>query len=81
MSVGIPVVMSNVGMNKEIINHGKNGFLPVGHHQWVEVLSKLIDDKVLRKNIGNEGRKTVIKKYSKNIVKQTYHDLYTSLMK
>ena len=81
MSVGIPAVMSCVGMNKEIINHGKNGYLPVGHHHWVEVLSKLIDDKVLRKRIGNEGRKTVLKKYSKNIVKQTYHDLYTSLMK
>ena len=39
------------------------------------------NDKVLRKRVGNEGRKTVLEKYSKNIVKQTYHDLYTSLMK
>ena len=26
MSVGIPSVMSNVGMNKDIIKHGVNGF-------------------------------------------------------
>ena len=81
MSVGIPSVMSNVGMNKDIIVHGKNGFLPVGEEQWVEVLSKLIEDKELRKKIGDEGRQTVLEKYSKNKIKKTYLNLYTSLMK
>ncbi|MCH1611956.1 MAG: hypothetical protein L7S72_01545, partial [Flavobacteriales bacterium] len=69
------------GMNKDIIVHGKNGFLPVGEEQWVEVLSKLIEDKELRKKIGDEGRQTVLEKYSKNKIKKTYLDLYTSLMK
>ena len=81
MSVGIPSVMSNVGMNKDIIEHGENGFLPVGEKQWVEVLSKLIENKELRKKIGDKGRKTVLEKYSKNKIKKTYLDLYTSLMK
>ena len=49
MSVGIPSVMSNVGMNKDIIKHGVNGFLPVGEKQWIDVLSKLIENKELRK--------------------------------
>ena len=80
MSVGIPSVMSNVGMNKDIIEDGVNGFLPVGEQQWLEVLSKLIEDKELRKNIGDKGRETVLEKYSKNIIKKTYLDLYTSLM-
>ena len=81
MSVGIPAVMSNIGMNKEIINHGENGFLPVGHQQWVDVLSNLIENDKLRKEIGLNGRKTVIDRYSKKKVKKTYYDLYTSLMK
>ena len=81
MSVGIPSVMSNVGMNKDIIEHGENGFLPVGEKQWVEVLSKLIENKELRKKIGDKGRETVLGKYSKNKIKKTYLDLYTSLMK
>lgn len=81
MSVGIPSVMSNVGMNKDIIEHGENGFLPVGEKQWVEILSKLIENKDLRKKIGDKGRETVLKKYSKNKIKKTYLDLYTSLMK
>ena len=81
MSVGIPSVMSNVGMNKDIIKHGVNGFLPVGENQWIEVLSKLIENKELRKKVGDKGRQTVLEKYSKNKIKKTYLDLYTSLMK
>ena len=81
MSVGLPTVMSNVGMNKDIINDGINGFLPTGNKEWIDVLSKLIEDKELRKKIGDKGRETVLEKYSKNIIKKTYLDLYTSLMK
>ena len=81
MSVGLPTVMSNVGMNKDIINDGINGFLPTGNKEWIDVLSKLIEDKELRKKIGDKGRETVLEKYSKNIIKKTYLDLYTSIMK
>ena len=81
MSVGLPTVMYNVGMNKDIINDGINGFLPTGNKEWIDVLSKLIEDKELRKKIGDKGRETVLEKYSKNIIKKTYLDLYTSLMK
>ena len=81
MSVGIPAVMSNVGMNKDIIENGINGYLPVGHNEWINVLSKLIENDELRNKIGEQGRKTVVEKYSKNTVKKTYFDLYTSLMK
>jgi glycosyltransferase involved in cell wall biosynthesis len=81
MSVGVPAVMSNVGMNKDIIENGVNGYLPVGQEEWITVLSNLIEDNKLRKKIGEKGRKTVIEKYSKNTVKKTYLDLYSSLMK
>ena len=81
MSVGIPSVMSNVGMNKDIIEDGVNGFLPTDDEQWIEVLSKLIENKELRNKIGDKGRETVLEKYSKNVIKKTYLDLYTSLMK
>ena len=80
MSVGLPSVMSNVGMNKDIVDHGINGFLPIGDKQWIDILSKLIEDKDLRKKIGDQGRKTVVEKYSKNVTKQTYLNLYNSVI-
>lgn len=80
MSVGLPTVMSNVGMNKDIINDGINGFLPTGNQEWIDVLSKLIEDKDLRTKIGNQGRETVLEKYSKNVIKKTYLNLYSSII-
>ena len=81
MSVGVPTVMSAVGMNKKIIQNGKNGFLANNSTEWLEILSNLIMDKQLRKKIGANGRNSVEKNYSKNVVKETYFKLYTSLMK
>ena len=80
MSVGIPTVMSDVGMNKDIINHGKNGFLATGEEQWIHVLSELIDDAGLREKVGASGRETVVKYYSKTTVKENYYQLYNSLI-
>ncbi|MFL2565711.1 MAG: glycosyltransferase family 4 protein [Parvicellaceae bacterium] len=81
MSVGIPTVMSAVGMNKKIIQNGKNGFLANKSSEWLEILSNLIENKNLRKKVGAKGRDSVEKNYSKNVVKETYFNLYTSLMK
>ena len=81
MSVGIPTVMSAVGMNKKIIQNGKNGFLANSSADWLDILTKLIMDETLRKKVGMMGRKSVEEKYSKNVVKETYYNLYTSLMK
>ena len=68
-------------MNKEIIEDGKNGFLVKGEDQWVNILCQLIEDKSLRESVGKEGRKTVVEKYSKNIIKSRYLEIYTSLIK
>ena len=80
MSVGIPTVMSKVGMNHEIINHGENGFLASDEDQWIQTLSNLIEDKELRKIIGEKGRETVLDYYSKDTVKEKYYQLYNSLI-
>jgi len=45
------------------------------------ILSNLIENKNLRKKVGAKGRDSVEKNYSKNVVKETYFNLYTSLMK
>ncbi|MFA5317102.1 MAG: glycosyltransferase family 4 protein [Dehalococcoidales bacterium] len=64
MSVGIPCVASNASPNRVIIEEGRNGFLAKNTDEWVEKLSKLIEDAGLRQRIGEAGRRTVLEKYS-----------------
>ena len=64
MAVGIPSVASPVGMNKEVITDGLNGFLVSTDKGWFEKLSALIESPSLRESIGRKGRETVEKIYS-----------------
>jgi len=79
MGLGIPAVMSPVGANLEIIQDGINGYLPRSEEEWVDRLSKLIENKELRETIGNAGRQTVIGKYSVERWKQKYLDSFNTL--
>ena len=64
MACGRAVVASPVGVNKEIVEHGVNGFLASTTSEWIEVLRKLRDDKSLRKAMGIAGRKKAEEQYS-----------------
>ena len=81
MSMSIPAVMSPVGVNKEIVQHGINGFLPANDEEWVNVLSALIEDAAKRKLIGEAGRKTVEERYSVEAWKGKYQKLFDELLK
>ena len=81
MACGIATIMSNVGVNSEIIEHGKNGFLATNQQEWVDCLSLLIENSDIRHKIGQAGRETVVKNYSVNAHKDTYVSLLKSLIK
>lgn len=80
MALEIPTVMSPVGVNTKIIEDGRNGFLASGVDEWVEKLSRLIEDPALRVALGKEGRKTVVEKYSVRSQQDTYLSEFTSLL-
>lgn len=63
-AIGIPCVASPVGINKEIIQEGVNGFLAKNEKEWIEKLSLLIESRVLREKMGARGRKIAVNKYS-----------------
>jgi glycosyltransferase involved in cell wall biosynthesis len=81
MAMEIPTVMSAVGVNKEIIEDGSNGFLASTENEWIEKLSLLIESKELRNKFGVNGRKTVVEKYSVYSQKQRYLDDFSELLK
>jgi glycosyltransferase involved in cell wall biosynthesis len=67
MACCVPTVCSSVGVYRQIIIDGCNGFLAQDQAQWLEKLSLLIADKNLRENLGKAGRKTIEEKYSLEI--------------
>ncbi|MCK4816159.1 glycosyltransferase family 4 protein, partial [bacterium] len=64
MAVGIPCVASPVGINKELIRDGENGFLATTEEEWYEKLSLLIENPEIRKRMGLRERDFVVKNYS-----------------
>jgi glycosyltransferase involved in cell wall biosynthesis len=64
MALGIPTVASPVGVNREIIRHGQNGFLASSETEWRSALERLLDDAALRERMGAAGRTTVESGYS-----------------
>jgi glycosyltransferase involved in cell wall biosynthesis len=68
MALGIPTVASPVGMNREVIRDGVNGFLPADDAGWVAALDALLVDANLSRRIATEGRATVLRDYALSVV-------------
>jgi glycosyltransferase involved in cell wall biosynthesis len=64
MSVGKPVVATSVGVNREIIRDGHNGFLANGAAEWEDKLARLIECSRMRETFGRRGRGRVEELYS-----------------
>jgi glycosyltransferase involved in cell wall biosynthesis len=64
LSLEQAAVLSDVGVNGEVIQDGVNGFLVSSTEDWVEKLSLLIDNPQLRQEMGKKGRQTVLERYS-----------------
>lgn len=64
MSMEIPAVIENHGVNGEIVSQNENGILCGNEKEWMSSLSRLIENELLRKEIGLKGRKRVLDTYS-----------------
>jgi len=63
-SVGIPVVCTPVGINRDLVEDEINGFWAQNEDQWENRLLKLIREDGLRKEMGLRGREKVEEAYS-----------------
>jgi glycosyltransferase involved in cell wall biosynthesis len=81
MALGIPAVMSPVGVNTEIVTHGVNGFLPATDEEWIDKLSLLIESPELRREMGANGMRSVEERYSFNAVAPAYLSLIRSVIR
>ncbi|UCF79719.1 MAG: N-acetyl-alpha-D-glucosaminyl L-malate synthase BshA [Candidatus Eiseniibacteriota bacterium] len=78
MSCGVPVVATNVGGVKEVVQHGKIGFLhdPYDVEGMVGSLLGLLEDDDKRHTFGQEARRVAVEQFEVSSVVKKYVDLY-----
>jgi glycosyltransferase involved in cell wall biosynthesis len=81
MSVGRPVVASNVGSIRDVIRDGCNGFLvaPGDAQRFTERVIALIEDRSVAALVGKAARQTVVDGWSVDAMVLGYEQLITSI--
>ena len=64
MGVGVPPVCTPVGINRDVVEDGVNGFWAGTKDEWIEKLSTLIEDGAMRERMGRAGRERIVKDYT-----------------
>jgi len=67
MAASLPVVVSDAGVHREIVDHEKSGYLVNGDSEWLSTLTRLINDEQLRLSMGEHGRHIVSDRYSYDV--------------
>lgn len=68
MAVGIPVVVSPVGMNIEILSRGNCGYAPASLDDWFDAITSLLANESDRGEMGSVGRYLVETTYSRAVI-------------
>lgn len=80
MGLAVPAVLSSVGFNKDVIEDGVNGFLAATEAEWMDKLTRLIESKELRVQLGNAGRKTIEQRFSSQALSKTYLNIFQQVL-
>lgn len=82
MAMAKPVVASNIGWSKEVIDDGIDGFLvnPSQHSEYADKIIQLLQNKGLQKELGIAARKKIERKFSMSVVAQQSLLFYKSLI-
>ena len=64
MALGIPAVVSGVGVNTEIVDHEINGFVCNTPEEWHSALEKLLTDPVFLRKLSEKTREKIVNHYS-----------------
>jgi glycosyltransferase involved in cell wall biosynthesis len=78
MALGMPAIVSPVGVNKKIVDNAKNGFICSSKEEWKQAIKQLLKDRSLRKKMGAAARVKIENNYSINATKELFLNLFSS---
>jgi glycosyltransferase involved in cell wall biosynthesis len=67
MALGIPCVVSPVGVNSDIVRDDVEGFTASSAEDWENALARLLSDPALRRRLGQAAREKVVARYSAKV--------------
>jgi glycosyltransferase involved in cell wall biosynthesis len=68
MACGIPVVVSPVGMNTEVLDHGACGYAASTQGEWIDTVSSLLRDEATARAMGMIGRQITQTHYARSVI-------------
>jgi glycosyltransferase involved in cell wall biosynthesis len=68
MAAAVPPVVSDVGVNRDIVAHGREGLVAKTNDEFYEALKHLMEDRSLRQEMGINARRKVEKLFSVEVV-------------
>lgn len=82
MSAGTPIVASDINGYRLVMDDGRQGRLVPDHspQAFARSLLELLRDPQLRQLMGDEGRRTVLERYSWDLVAEQVEDFYAKLL-
>jgi len=80
MASGLPVIASPVGVNKRIVEPGKNGYLASTDNEWFDALEQLKVSIEKRQQMGLAGRKKAKENYNVHVTAPRLIELFQSVV-
>lgn len=80
LASGLPVVCSPVGINMQFVQSGELGFFAGNSAEWTAQIAMLLNNEALRKHVGINGRRKILKKYALPVIGRQLLDLFENLL-
>lgn len=82
MALKVPVIATDLGGNRELIEEGKNGFLFENENtqQLASLIKKLMQSEELKNQLGEYGHKTALEKFSIDRTVERHEQLFENLI-
>ena len=80
MAAGLPVVVSDIPAHREIVEHGKTGFIARDPQSMTRFADTLERDPGLREEIGSRARALVFERFSMEACAQAHLEFYRSIL-
>ncbi len=82
MSAGLPVIATDLPCNREVVEHGLNGYLvdPGDSAGLAHYLETLLEDDKLARDMGKKAQETVLDGFTVEVAAQKHLQLYNGLL-